>query len=277
MPAWVPRGQRFRRCSQVTRFAAAAAQEAVDRSGIKPERLGIVMCLMNGCVNFSNRFYSEVLVDVAHASPIIFPETVFNAPASHIAAHFGANGPVTTLIGDSDVFMVGCETAEDWLASGMVTHCLVIASEEYDWLSANGAHYYHRDIIASEGAAALLLGGQGAGPKMQFTIGPIAYHTRQERGVALREMALALQPHGADGLVDDCIGIAALDRAETAAWAGFAPAQRLSPKRILGHTLGAAPAFQMVVAAELARQQQVSVAVSIPGNNTAATGCIIGC
>ena len=276
-PAWVPKGQRFRRCSPVTRFAAAAAQEALDRAGLKPERLGIVMCLMNGCLNFSNRFYSEVLVDVAHASPIIFPETVFNAPASHVAAHLGADGPVTTLIGDSDILVSGYEMAEDWLASGVITHCLVIAAEEYDWLSANGAHYHHRGIIASEGAAALLLGAGGAGPAVQQVVGPIAYHTQAERVQAVAAMAQALHWHSADWLIDDGIGLTALDRAESEAWAGCSPSLRLSPKCILGHTLGAAPAFQMVVAAELARQRQVRVAVSMPGNNTAATGCIIGC
>lgn len=277
-PAWMPKGPRFRRCSPVTRFAAAAAQEALDRSGIKPERLGIVMCLMNGCVNFSNRFYHEVLVDVAHASPILFPETVFNAPASHIAAHLGADGPVSTLIGDSDQVVAAIEMAEDWLAGGEVTHCLVIAAEEHDWLSANGGHYYHRGLIAGEGAAAILLGQQGGGPRLRNVVRPLAYHTQAQRVKAVADIARTLLASSAAiTVVDDCIGIAALDAVELQAWSQSQIVQRLSPKRILGHAQGAAPGFQLVVGVEVARRQGGEVCISIPGSNRAATGCIISC
>jgi len=57
------------------------------------------------------------------------------------------------------------EMAEDWIAGDEVTHCLVIAAEEHDWLSANGAQHDHRDSIAGEGAAAILFGKQGSGPR----------------------------------------------------------------------------------------------------------------
>lgn len=278
VPAWLPKGPRFRRCSPVTRFAAAAAQEALDRSGIKPARLGIVMCLMNGCVNFSNRFYNEVLVDVARASPILFPETVFNAPASHLAAHLGADGPVSTLIGDSDQVVAAIEMAEDWLASEAVTHCLVIAAEEHDWLSANGAQYYHRDLIAGEGAAAILFGKEGVGPRLRNLIQPQSYSTQSERRQSVADVARKLMADStARCLVDDCIGIATLDAVELQAWSDSSVVQRLSPKRILGHAQGAAPGFQLVVAVEFAKQQQGDVLVSIPGSNRAATGCIISC
>ena len=278
LPAWVPKGPRFRRCSPITRFAAAAAQEALDRSGIKPERLGIVMCLMNGCVNFSNRFYNEVLVDVARASPILFPETVFNAPASHIAAHLRADGPVSTLLGDSDPVVAAIEMAEDWLAGDEVTHCLVIAAEEHDWLSANGAQHYHRHLIAAEGAAAILFGKQGSGPRLRNLIQPQVYHTQLERAQSVAGVARRLMAEGtARCLVDDCIGIAALDAAEIQAWSDLPAVQRWSPKRVLGHAQGAVPCFQLVIGVELAKRQRGDVFVSIPGSNRAATGCIISC
>jgi 3-oxoacyl-[acyl-carrier-protein] synthase II len=278
--AWMPKGPRFRRSSPVTRFAAAAAQEAIDRAGIKPQRLGLVLCLMNGCVNFSNRFYREVLQDPATASPIIFPETVFNAPASHVAAHLGADGPVSTLIGDSDAVLAGLEMAGDWLAGDLVDACLVIAAEEFDWLTANGAGYYHRDIVASEGAAALLLGREGRGPRVQELVAPSGYASRDERtkqtASMARQLITAFDHYSPTCLIDDCIGIVAQDQAETAAWAQQPTLKRLSPKRVLGHTLGASAGLQLVVAAELARAEAQSIAVSVPGNNFSAWGCIIG-
>jgi len=84
---------RIRRVSPITQFAVAAALEAlgddVGPVGDGSLRLGIVLCVMTGCVNYSRRFYDEALKDPATASPLVFPETVFNAPASHLAALLG--------------------------------------------------------------------------------------------------------------------------------------------------------------------------------------------
>ena len=69
--------------------ADAAALEAV--AGVRPNsdrsrRLGVIVCLQSGCVQFSYRFFDETLKDPTTASPLLFPETVFAAPASHVAA-----------------------------------------------------------------------------------------------------------------------------------------------------------------------------------------------
>ena len=86
---------RLRRANAITHFTIAAALEALGetaslvRSGAV--RLGIVVGVMAGGVNYSRRFYEEVLRDPATASPLIFPETVFNASASHLAAFLGSN------------------------------------------------------------------------------------------------------------------------------------------------------------------------------------------
>ena len=79
---------RLRRSGAMTQNAVGAACEAlgddVKRVQSGELRLGIIVCLMPGCVTYSRRFYEEVLRDPATASPLIFPETVFNAPASHL-------------------------------------------------------------------------------------------------------------------------------------------------------------------------------------------------
>ena len=75
--------------ARVTELAAAAALEALgDSANAVREgrcRLGIVFCVMAGCVNYSRRFYQETLEDPSTASPLIFPETVFNARESESA------------------------------------------------------------------------------------------------------------------------------------------------------------------------------------------------
>jgi len=48
--------------------------------------MGLIVCLQSGCVQYTQRFFSEVLADPATASPLVFPETVYAAPTSHVAA-----------------------------------------------------------------------------------------------------------------------------------------------------------------------------------------------
>jgi len=68
---------RLRRSSPITQFAVGAALEALgaDPADARYEegRLGIITCVMSGCVNYSRRFYDEVLRDPSTASPLLFP------------------------------------------------------------------------------------------------------------------------------------------------------------------------------------------------------------
>jgi 3-oxoacyl-(acyl-carrier-protein) synthase len=77
-----------------------------------------VVCVFSGCVNYSSRFYSETLKDPATASPLVFPETVFNAPASHLSAFLGNSAINYTLVGDSGTFLIGLAMAAQWLSDG---------------------------------------------------------------------------------------------------------------------------------------------------------------
>jgi hypothetical protein len=152
---------RLRRTSPITQYAVAAAFEALGddaaRVGSGSLKLGIILCVMTGCVNYSRRFYHETLEDPATASPLVFPETVFNAPASHLAALLGTTAINYTLVGDPGVFLQGLAIAGDWLLAGRVDGCLVVGAEEIDWLTADAYGLFARKIILSEGAGALYL------------------------------------------------------------------------------------------------------------------------
>ncbi len=95
-------------------------------------QLGIIVGVMAGNVTYSRRFYEEVLHNPATASPLIFPETVFNAPASHLAAFLGAKVIGYTLVGDDGTFLQGLALAAQWLADDKVDACVVIGAEETD-------------------------------------------------------------------------------------------------------------------------------------------------
>ena len=280
-PEKITRHPRLRRASAITRYSVAAAQEALADAGYDPatppQGLGMIFVMMNGCVNYTGRFYHEVLQNPAQASPLIFPETVFNAPASHIASFLGVDGAVSTLVGSSNAIMEALDAASFWISSGIVKECLLVAAEECDWLSAEALTYYHPQFIASEGAGALLVSAEGAGTHVRSVVGPLAYLSRQERADMLQQLAEQTQAllHGRATLISDLSGIPRLDHAESAAWSGGPWDAVHSPKQILGESMGASSALHLVLGTLAARQTQQPVVVSMPGANTAAYACVV--
>ena len=85
--AKAPAHPRLRRSSAISRFAATAGLAALDDANLKldPESArttAIIFAVSNGGVVYTTRFYHEVVESGAQAaSPLLFPETVFNAPA----------------------------------------------------------------------------------------------------------------------------------------------------------------------------------------------------
>src|SRR5688500_17168315 len=150
---------RLRRTSPISHHVVAAALEALgeDAPKINSLRVGIVVCVMSGCVNYSRRFYDEVLRDPATASPLIFPETVFNAPSSHLASLLGSTALNYTLVGDPGTFLQGLALAAQWLAAEELDGCLVAGAEELDWLTADAYQLFSREIIVADGAGAVYL------------------------------------------------------------------------------------------------------------------------
>ena len=52
--------------------------------------IALIFAVSNGGVIYTKRFYHDIVESGAQsASPLFFPETVFNAPASHLAAILG--------------------------------------------------------------------------------------------------------------------------------------------------------------------------------------------
>jgi hypothetical protein len=259
---------RLRRTSPVSQFAAAAAIEALggDLEASRGKRLGIVFCTFAGTMNYSRRFFDETLRDPATASPLIFPETVFNAPASHLAALLGSTGVAYTLMGDPGVFLQGIALAADWLCSGKVDACLVIGAEEMDWLPADAVRLFNRSYIMSEGAGALCLTTAAAAVELACVTDSHNYSRQVDCRQATGQMRQELAPNpGPSALLCDGVqGIPRLDRAELAAWADW-PGARCSPKIIVGEGMAAAAAWQCAVAVNavqtgMGKQSLVSIA-----------------
>jgi 3-oxoacyl-(acyl-carrier-protein) synthase len=271
---------RLRRASPISQYLVAAALEAVGSDAALVAdgklRLGIVLCVMSGCVNYSRRFYDETLRDPATASPLVFPETVFNAPASHIATIIGTPHLNYTLVGDPGTFLQGLALAANWLLEDRVDACLVAGGEECDWLTSTAFHLFSRSLILSDGAGALYLkkdSPEGALAELHSVTDSHPFTSVSSRKHAAQKVRAELpKPNAGQLLVDGLQNLRRFDDAETNLWRDW-PGARVSPKTVLGEGLMAAAAWQCVVAIDSLRRGSYSAAnVSVIGSNQQAIG-----
>jgi hypothetical protein len=251
---------RLRRSSPITHYAAGAMLESLAR--LKPDssrRVGLVVCLQSGCVQYTHRFFAEALADPATASPLLFPETVFAAPASHLAALLENTPLVSTLIGDPATFAQGLALGAGWLRQNRVDLAVVVGAEEINWLRADALWHLDHAAIISAGAGAVALcrdAALSAGVELSTVTKPRSYSARLTRRQAARAMREELRA----------------DAPEIAAWQDWI-GPRVSPKTILGEGLMAAAAWQCVAAcASVAEKRFSSAIASLVGCNQQAIG-----
>ena len=261
---------RLRRSSAITRFTVSAGLEALGKDDVA--RLAIITCVMSGCVNYSRRFYHEVLQNPAEASPLLFPETVFNAPASHLGSVLGNISINYTLVGDPGAFLQGLALGANWVDDDRVDWCLVVGAEEADWLTAESFCMFDKGFVLAEGAGAIYLrkARQESEVALKCITDSHPFSLGCSRAKAARAMRAQLPV--SDLLVDGTQGLRRPDCAEIEAWSDWT-GDRISPKRVLGEGLMAASPWQCVAAVDALQQGKYSSAVvSVVGCNQQAIG-----
>jgi 3-oxoacyl-(acyl-carrier-protein) synthase len=258
---------RLRRASLISRFAAAAGLEALQAAGVKvnshiAERIALVFAISNGGVIYTRRFYHDIVEAGAQsASPLLFPETVFNAPASHLAAILGITGTTYTLVGDSAVGLLAIKMADDLMASEALDYCLVVGAEEADWLLCDAYRRWRllrltppvepfsekkRGMILSEGAGAVLLARDGA-VVIECTHPGICYRRRSEAEDVLKRILCDLGQMEIDFVISSANGTF-IDQAECEALGQTIPdAFVYTAKPALGESVGAAGLWQIIL------------------------------
>ena len=291
---------RLRRASLISRFAAAAGLDALRAAGVKldpqnAERTALIFAIANGGVIYTKRFYRDVVDTGAQsASPLLFPETVFNAPASHLAAILGVTGATYTLVGDGAVGLAAIKMAEDLMANEPLDHCLVVGTEEVDWLSCDAYRRWRllrltppiepfneqqRGMILSEGAGAIVLARNGP-----FTIEcahPGGYFTkRAEAEEILKRILRDLSQTEIDLVVSSANGTF-VDEAERRALKAVIPNVLVyTGKPALGESVGAAGLWQIILAAQALRSAELppvlhadpAIALPLPLSRTPMAG-----
>ena len=238
-------------------------------------RLGVIVCVMTGCVTYSRRFYEEALREPSTASPLIFPETVFNAPASHLGAYLSATAVSYTLVGDEGAFLQGLALAAHWLADQRVDACLVVGAEETDWIISDALRLFDENAIHASGAGALLLtmsGELGSPVELAQITDSFAFTQRQSREAAAIRMRAQLPAAAENELLCASVREWTEKNAEAAAWGDWKGA-RWAPKSILGEGFCAAAAWQCVAACLSIHQDGFAAAnVSVAGSSQQAIG-----
>jgi 3-Oxoacyl-[acyl-carrier-protein (ACP)] synthase III len=193
------REARLRRASPVTFFLVEAAEQAL--TGISPvdrAQTGLITTFSAGCLAYSRRFFEGVIAQ-GMASPALFPETVFNSPASHVAAVLGLNGAAYALVGDETAFIAGLKTAAIWLKQERVKQVLVLGAEEFDSiiLDAYGsARWLRNGFLTSEGAAGILVRPAKDGDSSTISTAQdgLIYRTKKEAASAAVQLFDNIDP-----------------------------------------------------------------------------------
>jgi 3-oxoacyl-(acyl-carrier-protein) synthase len=273
---------RLRRSSAISRFAAAAGLAALRDAGFDSEknaaRIALIFATSNGGVIYTKRFYHEIVSAGAQAaSPLLFPETVFNAPASHLAAILGITGASYTLVGDGAVGILALQMADDLMRNEALDYCLVVAAEEVDWLLCDAYQKWRllrstppieafckpaRGMILSEGAGAILIGREGSIALEQVASGE-NFSTRREAARRLREVYARLGK-SADVLIASANGTF-IDRAEEEAIPPqFPDILVYIAKPALGEAVSAGAIWQVIIAAQALLGEQVPTTLHRP-------------
>jgi hypothetical protein len=253
---------RLRRSSIISHFAVAAATDAVESAGLTPEmlaRTALIFAASDGGVIYTRRFYADVVERGAGAgSPLLFPETVYNAPASHIAARLGLRGEVLTLVGDAATGLAAVLTGCELLEAGEADFCLVAAAQELDWITCEAYGRWglirtgsNRASVFSEGAAAIVLAREPENCRVSAAHSGYSCPTEKEIEDRLESVLKELLPGSRVTLCVSCASGTRLDSAEAHCLARhLATARVLVPKSVLGEAL-ACSAVQQVIAGVL--------------------------
>ncbi|QSR85107.1 beta-ketoacyl synthase N-terminal-like domain-containing protein [Methylacidimicrobium sp. B4] len=155
---------RLRRSGGLAQFLLEAIRQAL--AGIDEpsrRRMGLIAAFNNGSIAHIARFFAGYRTQGRRfASPLLFPETVYNAATSHAAAVLGLGGPSCSIVGDESAWVEGLRMARVWIELGHAATVLLAASEEVtpvtlDAFRCAGWLRRSRPFRPAEGAVAVLL------------------------------------------------------------------------------------------------------------------------
>jgi hypothetical protein len=279
---------RLRRSSIISHLAVSASVDAVTSARMDPEALkhtALVFASSDGGVVYTRKFFAEIVERGEGAgSPLLFPETVYNAPASHIAAHLGLECEVLTLVGDATAGLSAVQTACELIAAGEAESCVVAAAQELDWITCEAYRRWgliqdgnNSACVFSEGAAAIVLTGRPGGCGICAMHPGYSFSTEAEAEKRFETMLTELlQRSPVDLFVSSASGTR-FDLPERKCISKHLPSARIvTPKFVLGESL-ACSTLQQIIIGVLALEELVggNALVVATGYNRQVAGLIL--
>jgi len=152
--------RKFRRAADVSKYAMAAIKLALNDAGLESvsgEDSAMVAAVTHGALNYTQEYHELLLTGgVEDISPILFSDSVLNAPAGNASICFGIQGAVHTIVGGTassiKAAMLACRLLDD----GPIKRALLFSTEEINELSFYCRNSFGEPVM-SEGAGALLI------------------------------------------------------------------------------------------------------------------------
>lgn len=225
----VDRTPRLRRSGPISLMAVGAALDAVAvmDAGARRE-LPVFFATTDGGVKHTANFYAGIVERGPGAgSPLLFPETVYNAPASHISAALASDREYTAFVGDAGAAFTALAAACESLQAGHCEYALVVASQEVDPV---GVAAYRALRLAggpstpplAEAAAAVLLSSHPAPCRVVDCREGKPFRRLAEAADSLHAVLHGMQPPSETPWIPSASG-SPLENAESTACNAFGP------------------------------------------------------
>lgn len=255
---------RLRRSGTLSLLAVAAAADAVAAAGLDEEEaasMTVFFATTDGGVRYTARFFEEVVArGLGAGSPLLFPETVYNAAASHVAARFRCTGEAITLVGDSSAGISALCAAAGAVATGTTDRALVVASNEWDPVSLEA--YARWGFVdgpmgnpAAECAAAIVLGHRSEAVELAWCGEGKPFRSRKEAASSLGSLLGRMpQPRPPTVLSRSCQRNPLNEPEELACRLGTQPGRELDVRGALGESFAATTLAQAAVTSHFLQQ-----------------------
>jgi len=164
-PASIVPGLKTRRLDRLSVWALVASSLALRDAGIDMatmdrSRVAVFFATSFGCVELTEAFYQSAATHGwAETDPILFPETLSNAPASHVALFHDLHGPNVTISSQGFAAESALLQASSLLRHGQADLAIVLAGDTltqaiYEWYET--AHLlspacFSKDLLSSAG------------------------------------------------------------------------------------------------------------------------------
>ena len=125
----------FGRTARSTQFAIISVSEALRRASIdldsvdKP-RIGLFLSSVRGAFEKTERFYAGLVEKGPRfVNPLLFQESVNNAPVAHVSLHYGFTGPSLALTTGGSGTIQAMAMASVRLRQGVLDYALIVSTE----------------------------------------------------------------------------------------------------------------------------------------------------